>query len=158
MESSAANYTVAQHVNKFPVFYSTQTFKSPAPVPILSQINPIYTFPPYFLKTHFNITLTPTPMFMNSLFPSGLPTKSVYLLVAFTMRATCHAYFIFLTMFNEEFKLWSSSSRSLLKSRQFILSFWYKNNFWYIRNIMTSGFACNIKYCILQSPPYYASF
>jgi hypothetical protein len=35
--------------------------KSPPPVPILSQINPIHTIPPYFSKIHFN-----TPNIMNT--------------------------------------------------------------------------------------------
>jgi hypothetical protein len=33
--------------------------KSPPPVPILSQINPIYTIPPYLSKIHLNIVHPP---------------------------------------------------------------------------------------------------
>jgi hypothetical protein len=35
--------------------------KSPTLVPILSQINPIYTIAPYLTKIHFNIVHPPTP-------------------------------------------------------------------------------------------------
>jgi hypothetical protein len=37
--------------------------KSPLPVPVLSQMNPVHTFRLYFPKTHSNIILPPTPMF-----------------------------------------------------------------------------------------------
>jgi hypothetical protein len=38
--------------------------KSTPLVPILSQINPVYTIPPYLSKIHFNIILL--PMFRHS--------------------------------------------------------------------------------------------
>jgi len=35
--------------------------KSTPPVPILTQVNPAHTFPPYFLKIHYNIILPSMP-------------------------------------------------------------------------------------------------
>ena len=34
--------------------------------PILSQINPLHSLPPYFSKNHFNIMLLPTPSVLNT--------------------------------------------------------------------------------------------
>jgi hypothetical protein len=37
--------------------------KSPLPVPILKQTNPVHTTPSYLSKIHFNIILPPTSTF-----------------------------------------------------------------------------------------------
>ena len=37
--------------------------KSPPPVPVLGQTNPVHTSTSYFLKIHFNIVLHSTPAF-----------------------------------------------------------------------------------------------
>jgi hypothetical protein len=43
-------------------------------VPVQSQINPVYNFPPYFPKTHRCIILGP----LSDLFPSRFLTKILY--------------------------------------------------------------------------------
>jgi len=56
--------TVTQPVKKFPAFYRTQRFitmfMSPSLVPIVSQMHPVHTFPPYFPTIHSNIILPST--------------------------------------------------------------------------------------------------
>jgi hypothetical protein len=59
---------------KLPVFNETRKFivvfrKSLPPVPILSQANPIHTFPPDFSKQHFNTNL---PNYTHLRLPCGL--------------------------------------------------------------------------------------
>jgi hypothetical protein len=39
-------------------------YKSPPPVPVLSQINPIHTLQNHALKIHFNIVFPTTPSFI----------------------------------------------------------------------------------------------
>jgi len=56
---------------------------------ILSRMNSIHTFPPYFSKIRSNIihayTLTSSEWF----FPSGLPTNILHAFLIHPMRATC---------------------------------------------------------------------
>jgi hypothetical protein len=47
---------------------------SPQLIPILSQMNTVHTFPPYFPKIHFNIISHLHLGLLSSLFPSGFPT------------------------------------------------------------------------------------
>jgi hypothetical protein len=61
--------------------------KNPTLVPILSQINPIHTFPSYFLKNYFNIVLKPPRGFPQDLFPSSLNTKAMCVFLFSLMRA-----------------------------------------------------------------------
>jgi hypothetical protein len=55
-------------------------------IPILTQIKPLYTSPPYFVTIHFNTCL----------FVSRFPTKIPYAFLTFFMCVTYHIHLIFL--------------------------------------------------------------
>jgi hypothetical protein len=61
--------------------------KSPQPIPVLSQMNPVHTLTPYFLKIHFIIVLHLLLGLESSHFPSGFPTKIVH---AFSSPHACY--------------------------------------------------------------------
>jgi hypothetical protein len=58
-------------------------YKGPLLVSMLSQMNQVHNFPPYFPKTHYNIIFSSTP---SCPFPSGCPTKILY---AFFISYAC---------------------------------------------------------------------
>jgi hypothetical protein len=72
--------------------------KSPPLVPILSQINQVYTTPFFRSKIHFNIIHPATLCFPSGLFSSGFPTNILYAFLSVLIRVTCPAYLILLDL------------------------------------------------------------
>jgi len=70
-------------------------YKRPPFVPILSQIDPAHVLPSHVLNIHLNVTI---PSMLGSskwsLF-SGFPTRLLYTLLLFPIRATCPAHILF---------------------------------------------------------------
>jgi hypothetical protein len=82
--------------------------KSPPLVPILSQIDPVHTIPPYLSKIYFNIVYPPG--LPSGLFLSGFPTNNLYASFFSPTRSTCPAHLILLhliilIMFGEIFNI-----------------------------------------------------
>jgi hypothetical protein len=86
--------TVTQLVKKFPAFYYKPegslpcSHESPSLVTILSQLNPIHNFPPYFFKVHYNIILPSAPGSSKWFLHSNFPTSVLWALISL-MPVTC---------------------------------------------------------------------
>ena len=114
--------TVLQLVKKFPSFYVHYRFHiCLPPVPILSQTNPVYDSPPTSWKSisilfsHLHLGLT------SEHFPSGSPTKSLYMPPHSPLCDTCPAHHILLDLItwkilSNQYKYLSSSLCSFLHS------------------------------------------
>ena len=118
--------TGLQLVKKFPAFHGTRRFIT-ALTSVrqlsLSWASPIQSIYPHptswrsilILFTHLRLGLR------SGLFPSGYPTKTLYIPLSSLIRATCPAHLILLdfitrTMLGEEYKSFSSSLCNLLHS------------------------------------------
>jgi hypothetical protein len=75
---------VKQLVKKFSAFRGTRQFI--ILVPVLSQVNPVHTFPCYFAKIHSNIFLS-MPRSSNWSLPFRFSNKNIVSIIA-TMHAT----------------------------------------------------------------------
>jgi hypothetical protein len=88
--------------------------KRPPLDPILSQLNPVRPIETYPPKVHLNVILTLTPMSFQWPLTFGPPNQNLVNTSPIPMRATCSAHLILLdvvtlTIFGEEYRLWSSS-------------------------------------------------
>jgi hypothetical protein len=99
MEQSPCKLRVSQLVKIFPAFYGTRRF-----IIALSQINPVFAHPSYFLQILLP-TLGPTKQALSrrfprrlglpsGLFPSGFPNKALYAPPFSPTRAVCPIHLI----------------------------------------------------------------
>ena len=96
-----------------------RTHKHPPSVSILGQPNPVHIPTSHLLEIHPNIIHPSTPRSPQWLFPSGFPTKTLYIPLSSPVRATCPAHLILLdfitrTILGEEYQSFSSSLCNLL--------------------------------------------
>ena len=103
--------------------------KSPPPVPILSQINPVHAPHHTFWRSILLLSSQIRLVLPSSLFPSGLPTKTLYASLLFPIRATCPAYFIILglitrMLFGEQHRSLSSSLYNTISHKIRIKNTW----------------------------------
>ena len=117
--------TGSQLVKKFSEFYGTRrfitAFTSHAPVPILSQLDPVHTPTSHFLKIHLILSYHLCLGLQSSHHPSSFPTKNLYTTFFSPIRSTGPVHLILLdfiirTILGEEYRSLSSSLCSFLQS------------------------------------------
>jgi hypothetical protein len=123
----AAGRILLHHINKTNSWRQNTNVhhrvqKSPQPVLVLSQLNPLLTSP---ANLSLRSTLIPSSHlrlgFLSGLFPSDVPTITVYIFLFYSMRATRPSRLILfdlmcLMIFRDYYKLWSSSLRNSFHS------------------------------------------
>jgi hypothetical protein len=97
----------------------------------MRQLDPVHTLTSHFQNIHLNIIPHLRLSLPSGLFPSGLPTKTLYTPLLSHIRATCPVhlillYFITLTILGKENRSLSSSLCSLLHS--LVTSFLLRRN------------------------------
>ena len=96
---SSSEFNRFEASQKFSPYYVIKNFithlQNPLPpLPFMSQINSDHAASK-FLKMHFMLSFHLRLGLPSSIFPSGLPTKTLYAPALSPMRATCHAQLIF---------------------------------------------------------------
>jgi hypothetical protein len=94
--------------------------KSPPNAPVMSQMYPIHTLPPYFLTAILTLSFHLHIGLLSGLIPSGFPIKILYAFLISPIHSIwcTHLillYFITLIIFGEACYLWSPSLGSLLQ-------------------------------------------
>jgi hypothetical protein len=88
--SEANSRSVSQEIPS--LLWNLNVHSNPLSVPIVSQMNPIYHLPPYFLKMHIYYILHLRLGLPSGLFPSGFTIKILYAFLVYTMHIACHAH------------------------------------------------------------------
>jgi len=115
----ANRFSVSQEIP--PIFWNPKVHycihKCPPPVPILSQLDPVHTPTSWrsilILSSHLSLGLP------SGLFPSGFPTKTLYMTLLSPICATCPTHLILLdcitrTILGEQYRSFSTSLCSFL--------------------------------------------